>query len=106
MFNENTQLRGRVYEMEIDDMELLLNDIRENFNGFYHCGTQTFNFKCKRMADTKAFSIMSKLHITPANMSVIEEEHPLIIECNVNTSDPATVLLKHNGEIIHEWHIP
>lgn len=46
-----------------------------------------------------------KVHIVPANMSIVGEDDSLIIECHVDTLGPATVLLKHDGEIIHEWHI-
>lgn len=49
---------------------------------------------------------LPSIQILPANMSFIDEEKPLIIECHVKTSDAATVLIKHNGEIIHEQHIP
>lgn len=87
--------------MDNDDIEILLNDIREKFKGFYQHANERFKFK--RMANAKA--LLPKVDISPANMSFIKEEEPLIIECNVNTFDAATVLLKHNGEIIYEQHI-
>lgn len=87
--------------MENDDIEIILNDIRGiKFKGFDQ--NLNKNYKFKRMAN--ADGLLPKVDISPANMSFIEEEQPLIIECNVNTSDAATVLLKHNGEIIHEQH--
>lgn len=102
VFNDIAQTsHGRVFNMENDDIEIILNDIRGiKFKGFDQ--NLNKNYKSKRMAN--ADGLLPKVDISPANMSFIEEEQPLIIECNVNTSDAATVLLKHNGEIIHEQH--
>lgn len=97
---------GRTFEMENDDIEILLNDIRK-FNGLNQQKS-----KFKRMASVEALSttnpnngLLPSVSISPANMSFIDEEEPLIVGCNVETSDAATVLIKHNGEIIHEQHI-
>lgn len=95
---------GRTFNMDTDDIDILLNDIRVWFSGFY----QHENKKSKRMADIKnstADGWLPSINISPANMSFINEEEPLEIDCNVNTSDAATVLIKHNGEIIYEQHI-
>lgn len=84
---------GQMFNMENDDIETLLNDIRDKI--------VNKKLKFKRMANKPAPSV----YISPKNVSSIEEEETLFIECNANTSESATVLLKHNGEIIHEWHI-
>lgn len=94
---------GRTFEMENDDIEILLNDIRKFSGSSQHVKNQP---KFKRMATTNLNNgWLPSVGISPANMSFIDEEEPLIIECNVNTSDAATVLIKHNGEIKHEQHI-
>lgn len=101
--------RGRTFEMENDDIEILLNDIRTFSRFNQHVKKQS---KFKRMNSVNALTTtnpnngwLPSVSISPANMSLIDEEEPLIIGCNVNTSDAATVLIKHNGEIIHEQHI-
>lgn len=87
---------GRIFDMDNDSIEIILNDVRERFQH----ANKTLKFK--RMAKDE---LLPKVNISPANMSFTEEEEPLIIACNVTTTDAATVLLKHNGEIIHEQHI-
>lgn len=103
--------RSMIYNMQHDDVEILLENIRKNIEEFNSHET-TQSFRSKRMADGKEFFASKladdgspKVRMEPSNMTVIEEEDPLVIECNVYTSDSATVLLKHNGEIVHEWHI-
>lgn len=100
--------KGRTYNMDNDDIEFLLNDIRTMFNGLlYQHVDKKSKFKRMAMAETTDTTGdgLPRINISPANMSIIDEEQPLIIECNVDTSDAATVLIKHNGEIIHEQHI-
>lgn len=106
MFDDIARINyGRIFNMENGDIGIILNDIREQ--------TNNKNIRHRRTVNSEALSTRStaddslpKVYILPANMSLIDEDEPLTIECSVETSDSATVLLKRNDEIIHEWHIP
>lgn len=93
---------GRIFDMENEDIEILQNHIGDEFKS----ANQKLPVKRMAITDSAAENWLPTVRISTTNISSIVEEEPLAITCTVNTSESATVLLKHNDEIIHQWHIP